>query len=161
MSDPFETSRFLVFLGPSTTPVPGITRVSGLSRSTAAIDESSGGDRGAPRLAPGRTAYAPITLSRGVDADTTFEDWANAVFELSDQGVASGGQNFRKSVRIELLDEAGQLVLAYDVFNAWVSQYTALPDLNSSANAIAIEEITLEHDGWARDTSVVPPAQTS
>jgi phage tail-like protein len=112
-------------------------------------------------LAPGRTAYAPITLSRGVDADTTFEDWANAVFELSDQGVASGGQNFRKSVRIELLDEAGQLVLAYDVFNAWVSQYTALPDLNSSANAIAIEEITLEHDGWARDTSVVPPAQTS
>ena len=67
--------------------------------------------------------------------------------------------DFRKDLVIELYNEAGQLVIAYKVYRAWVSEYVALDDLDASANAVAIQSITLQHEGWERDTSVVEPAE--
>jgi hypothetical protein len=40
-----------------------------------------------------------------------------------------------------------------------VSEYQALPDLDSNASAVAIEQIRLENEGWERDTSVVEPVE--
>jgi phage tail-like protein len=159
MSDPYETSRFLVFLGTSTVPIPEVCLVTSLIRSTAAVDESTGGGGSAPRLVPGRSSWAPITMGRPIGPDTTFEDWANEVFAL-ESGVPIGGQSFRKTVRLHLLDEAGVVVRGYNILNAWVSEYEALPDLDSDANALALEHIVIQHDGWERDTTIVAPAGT-
>jgi len=53
----------------------------------------------------------------------------------------------------------GLLVRAYKVYRCWPSQYRALPDLDAGRNAIAIEHIKLENEGWERDTSVIPQVQ--
>jgi hypothetical protein len=42
-----------------------------------------------------------------------------------------------------------------------VSEYQALPELDASANAIAIQTLKLENEGWERDTAVVEPTEPS
>jgi phage tail-like protein len=69
-------------------------------------------------------------------------------------------KEFRKDIIIEFYNEAGQLALAYKVFRCWVSEYQALPDLDSNANAVAIQHIKLENEGWERDPSVTEPVET-
>ena len=66
--------------------------------------------------------------------------------------------DFRKDIYLEFYNEAGQLVIAYKIYRCWVSEYQAMPDLDANANAIAIEHIKLENEGFERDTSVTEPA---
>ena len=140
--------------------VAGVSHVSALKRSTDVVEHREGGEPNTVRRSPGRTRFEPITLQRGVTHDPEFEAWANLVWKL---GAGLGSEvalaNFRKDVVIELCNEAGQIVLAYKVYRAWVSEYQALPDLDANANVIAIESITLQHEGWERDTSVVEPKE--
>jgi phage tail-like protein len=138
--------------------VAGVSKVSGLRRTTASVRHREGGDTSSNRKSPGRTEYEPVTLERGVTHDTEFEDWANKVWGL-DRGA--GSEDFRKDVTLELYNEAGQLVLAYKLFRCWVSEYEVLPDLDANANAIAIEHIKLENEGWERDRSVAEPEDPS
>ncbi len=70
-------------------------------------------------------------------------------------------KNFRKDIAVELYNEAGQLVLAYQVFRCWVSEYQALPDLDANGSSVAIESIKLENEGWVRDVSVQEPEEPS
>ena len=76
--------------------------------------------------------------------------------------VALGSlKNFRKDIIIELYNEAGQKVLAYKIFRCWVSEYTALPDLDANANATAIQSLKLELEGWTRDVDTTEPSEAS
>ena len=43
----------------------------------------------------------------------------------------------------------------YIVHRCWVSEFQALPDLDAGANAIAIEHIKLENEGWEVDPTIV------
>jgi phage tail-like protein len=52
-------------------------------------------------------------------------------------------------------------VIAYKLFRCWVSEYQSLPDLDANVTAVAIQHIKLEHEGWARDTSVAEPTEPS
>jgi phage tail-like protein len=52
-------------------------------------------------------------------------------------------------------------VIAYRVYRCWVSEFQALPDLDAGVSAVAIQSITLENEGWERDTAVVEPKETS
>jgi phage tail-like protein len=98
-------------------------------------------------------------MEAGVTHDTAFEEWANLVNNF--EGDASMSlKNFRKNITIEMYNEAGQKVLAYNVYRCWVSEYQALPELDASANAVAIRTIKLENEGWQRDTSVTEPTET-
>ena len=67
-------------------------------------------------------------------------------------------KDFRKEIIIELYNEAGIKVMAYNVYRCWVSKYTAMPDLDASANTVAIQSIKLENEGWERDASVAEPS---
>jgi phage tail-like protein len=138
--------------------VAGVSHVSPLKRVTEVAEHREGGDPSTSRKSPGLTQYEPITLARGVTEDHDFEQWANQVWKL---GAALGNEaslaNFRKDVDLEIYNEAGQLVLAYKIYRCWPSEYQALPDLDADSNAIAIEHIKLENEGWERDTSVSPP----
>jgi len=62
-------------------------------------------------------------------------------------------------VILDFYNEAGQLAISYKVFRCWVSEYQALPDLDANANAVAIQHIKLENEGWQRDAAVVEPAE--
>jgi phage tail-like protein len=142
--------------------VAGISKVSALKRTTEVIEHREGGDPSTSRKSPGRTKYEPITLERGVTHDVEFERWANKVWNVgSGLGAEVSLKDFRKDLIIELYNEAGQLVLAYKVFRAWVSEYQALPDLDANANAVAIQHIKLENEGVERDYEVTEPAEPS
>ena len=151
--NPYATYRFLVYLGTSTTPVAGVSKVSGFKRSSDVIEHKTGGDP-ISRKSLGRTKYEPITLERGVTFDSDFQEWANAA-QLLDKGAASTSlKNLRRDMAVSLLNEAGQEVKRYKVYRCWVSEFQALPDLDAGANALALEHVKCENEGWELDTSV-------
>jgi phage tail-like protein len=141
--------------------VAGISKVSALKRTTEVVKHRDGGDPSTSRKSPGRTEFEPITLERGVTHDLAFELWAGAVWSL---GAGLGAEvslaNFRKDVILDFYNEAGQLAISYKIYRAWVSEYQALPDLDAGANAIAIEHIKLENEGWEQDTTLAEPKET-
>ena len=137
--------------------VAGVSRVSGLERTTEVVEHREGGDPSTSRKSPGLTQFAPITLERGLTQDSAFEDWANLVWKLGSQMSL---KEFRKDIIIELYNEAGQLVRAYHVYRCWPSEYQALSDLDANAATVLIEHLTLQNEGWERDTAVTEPVET-
>ena len=140
--------------------VAGVSKVGALKRSTEVVEHRNGGDPSTSRKSPGRSKYEAITLERGVTHDTEFEKWANKVWNFgSGLGKETSLKDFRKDLIIEMYNEAGQLVIAYKVYRCWVSEFQALPDLDANANAVAIQSIKLENEGWERDYDVTEPAE--
>ena len=142
--------------------VAGISKCSSLKRTTEVVEHREGGDPSSSRKSPGRSKFDAITLDRGVTHDVEFERWANKVWNFgSGLGSEVSLKDFRKDLIIEVYNEAGQLALAYKVFRAWVSEYQALPDFDANANAVAIQHIKLENEGWERDQDVTEPTEPS
>jgi phage tail-like protein len=140
--------------------VAGVSRVSGLQRTTEVVEFRDGGDASRTRRGPGITRYEPITLERGLTHDQEFELWANSVHALhGGPGGEASLRNFRKDIIIELMNEAGQIVFAYTVYRCWVSDYQALPELDANSACVALERITLQNEGWERDLAVPEPAE--
>jgi len=124
------------------------------------VEHREGGDPSTSRRSPGRTKYEAVTLERGVTHDLEFERWANKVWNFgAGLGAEVSLKDFRKDISIKVYNEAGQKVLAYNLFRCWVSEYQSLPDLDANANAIAIQTIKLENEGWERDLSVPEPSE--
>jgi phage tail-like protein len=97
-------------------------------------------------------------LERGLTYDHAFEEWANLVWKLG-ANPESALVSLRKDIIIDVFNEAGQKIFSYKVFRCWVSEYQALPDLDANANAVAIEHIKLENEGWECDTSITEPQE--
>ncbi len=156
--DPYKSFRFrLKWDGRY---IAGISKVSALKRTTEVVEHRNGGDPTSMRKSPGQTKYEPLTLERGVTHDQDFDLWASLVWKL---GNGAGSQialkGFRKDLILELHNEAGQVAIAYKIYRAWVSEYSALPELDASANAIAIQSLVLQHEGFERDVDVAEPSE--
>jgi phage tail-like protein len=142
--------------------VAGVSKVSPLKRTTEVITHREGGDPSSSRKAPGRTEFDAVTLERGVTHDLEFERWANKVWNYgAGRGAEVSLKDFRKDIIIEMYNEAGQLAIAYKVYRCWVSEFTALPELDANANAVAIQTLKLENEGWERDIEVPEPTEPS
>jgi phage tail-like protein len=140
--------------------VAGISKVGALKRTTEPVTHREGGDPSTERKSPGQTKYEAITLERGVTHDPEFERWANKIWNFgSGLGAEVSLKDFRKDLIIEMYNEAGQVAIAYKVYRCWVSEYQALPELDASANAIAIQTLKLENEGWERDYEVSEPTE--
>ena len=155
--DPYKNFKFRVKWDGKV--VAGVSKISGLRRSTEVVEHREGSDPSTVHKSPGRTTYEAITLERGVTHDAAFEDWANLVWRRGGGGNEVTLSSFRKDIVIELLNEAGQVVIAYKVYRCWVSEFTALSDLDANSAAVAFQHIKLENEGWERDTSVVEPKE--
>ncbi len=139
--------------------VAGLSKCSSLKKTIESTDWREGGDPSSSRKLPGKTSYEAITLEAGVTHDTTFEEWANQVNNF--QGDASMSlKNFRKDVTVDVFNLQGGKVLTYNVYRCWVSEYQALPELDASGNAVMIQTIKLENEGWERDSSTTEPTET-
>jgi phage tail-like protein len=142
--------------------VAGVSKVSALKRTTEVVKHREGGDPSTSRKSPGRTEYEAITLERGVTHDLEFERWANKVWNFgAGLGAETSLKDFRKDLIIEVYNEAGQLAIAYKVFRAWPSEFQPQADLDGNANAVLIQSIKLENEGWERDTAVAEPSEPS
>ena len=142
--------------------VAGVSKVSALKRTTEVIEHRDGGSPSSPHKTPGRTKFEPITLERGVTHDKEFEQWANKVWNLgSGLGLEVSLKDFRRDLIVELLNEAGQVAIAYRIYRAWVSEFQAQADLDANANATLIQSLKIEHEGWERDFDVIEPGEPS
>jgi phage tail-like protein len=140
--------------------VAGVSKCSALKRTTEVVKHREGGDPSSSRKSPGRTEYEAITLERGVTHDKDFEQWANKVWNYgSGLGSEVSLKDFRKDIIIEVYNEAGQLVVAYNIYRCWVSDFQAQADLDANANAVLIQTIKLENEGWERDYQVQEPTE--
>jgi phage tail-like protein len=156
--DPYKNFKFRVKWDGKF--VAGVSKVSALKRTTEVVKHREGGDPSSSRKSPGRTEFEAVTLERGVTHDKEFEQWANKVWDFgAGLGSESSLKDFRKDLIIEVYNEAGQLAIAYKVFRAWVSEFQALPDLDANANAVAIQHLKLENEGWQRDVDTVEPSE--
>jgi phage tail-like protein len=155
---PYPSSHFLIYLGGATTPCAMMSKVGGVKRKSDVIEYKEGGN---PIIlkSVGRTQYDPITLERGITHDLDFVNWANAAQVLDKGSPSTKLSALRQEVRIDLLNEAGQPVWRFMVHRAWVSEYQALPDLDAGTNAVAIEHIKLENEGWEQDMSLTEPKE--
>ena len=155
--DPYRRFKFQVIIDGRV--VPGVCHVSSLRRHTATVEYRRGAFVSHFLKSPGITRFDPIVLERGITHDTTFEDWAELVYH-PDGDAAMSLRNFRKDIRINLINLQGAVVLSYMVFRCWVSEYAPLPDLDADANEVALETIVLEHEGFERDRGVAEPSET-
>jgi phage tail-like protein len=153
--DPYLSFRFLVNWDGVT--VAGINKVSMLKKTTEVVDWREGGDPTHGRKLPGKTSYEPITLEQGLTHSVEFENWANLVNNFSG---AMSLKNFRKELTIDLLNLQGTPVQTFIVHRCWVSEFTALPELDAAGNAVAIRTLVLQNEGWERDPAVVEPTET-
>jgi phage tail-like protein len=142
--------------------VAGVSKVGALKRTAEVVSHREGGDPSTVRKSPGQVTYDAVTLERGVTHDKDFEQWANKVWNYgSGLGAEVSLKDFRKDIIIELYNEAGQLAIAYKVYRCWPSEYQAQPELDASGNAVAIQTLKLENEGWERDYEVGEPTEPS
>jgi phage tail-like protein len=157
--DPYKTYRFLVYLGTRTTPAAAVSKVGAIKRSSDVIEYKEGGNAIILK-GLGRTKYEPITLERGITQDKDFITFANYA-QVLDHGAASTSlANLRQEVTIVLLNEQAQPVLRYIIHRCWVSEFQAFPELDASANTVAIEHIKMENEGWEQDLTLAEPVET-
>lgn len=152
--DPYKNFKFKVLWDGKA--VLGVSKVSALKRTTEVVKHRSGGDNSTSHKSPGRTEYDAITLERGITHDVEFEKWALMVHPYAgDAGMDLVG--YKKELTLEVMNEKGQVALRYFLHGCWVSEFTAMPDLDANANAVAIESIKIELESWERDFDTKEP----
>ncbi len=156
--DPYKNFKFRVKWDGQY--VAGLSKMGALKRTTEVVKHREGGDPSTSRKSPGRTEYDAVTLERGVTHDPAFEAWADLVHNYQGDALMSL-KNFRKDIILDVINEAGQKVISYKIYRCWVSEYQALPDLDANANAVMIQHIKLENEGWERDQEVPEPVEPS
>ena len=152
--DPYPSFKFRLLMNNKV--VMGISKVGALKRTTEVIKHRDGGDNSTDHKSPGRTTYDAITVERGLTHDPEFEAWANQVHPYSGD-TAMDLVGYKKNLTLEMMNEKGHVVYRYFLYNCWVSEYTAIPELNANANAIAIESLKIELEGWDRDKDTKEP----
>ncbi|MFT3947212.1 MAG: phage tail protein [Agriterribacter sp.] len=121
----------------------GFTEVTGLDFETEVIEYREGNMPSYNKTKqPGLTKYTDIVLKRGIVMDDLefFTEWAKtAMFQ-------EGKEKYRRNVTIKLLNEEHKPIIVWSVAKAWPSKYQST-DLKADGNEIAIETLTLVHEG--------------
>jgi phage tail-like protein len=137
--DPQRNFNFLVELD-------GIAQASfiecgGLEGTTEVIETREGGDNTTVRKLPGKTTYSDLTLKWGLTASDELWRWRQQVIE---------GTVKRKNGSIVVFDlQNHREVARWNFVNAWPSKWDG-PSLNARGSEVAIETLTLAHEGIAR-----------
>jgi phage tail-like protein len=158
--DPYKNFKFRLKFGENNQTIMGISKVSALKRTTEVVKHRDGGDNSTDHKSPGRTSYDAITLERGLTHDPDFEAWANRVHPYAGD-AAMDLVGYKRNLTLEMMDEKGHVAYRYFLYDCWVSEYTAMPELNANANAIAIESLKLELEGWDRDPDTKEPDEAA
>jgi phage tail-like protein len=140
--DPYKNYRFRVKLDGRY--VAGVSKMSPLPQLSGPLDCRQG------HIV---RQHAAIILEHGVTHDIEFENW----LRKSSSNISFN--DIKRNLILEVFNEAGRLAAAFKVYGCWVSEFQALPELDANANAIAIQTVKLENDGWERDSSTTEPTE--
>ena len=156
--DPYKKFKFRVIMDGK--PVLGVSKVGALKRTTKLVEHRSGGENSTTHKSPGRTTYDAITMERGITHDREFENWANMVHPYSgDAGMDL--VNYKKDLTLEVMNEKGHVAFRYFLYDCWVSEFTTMPDLDANSDAVAIESLKIELEGWERDVETKEPDEAA
>jgi phage tail-like protein len=154
---PYKTFKFrLVY---NNKVVFGVSKVGALKRTTEVVKHRHGGQNSFDYKSWGRSTFEAITLERGITHDHDFEEWANMVASWSGDASTNLAQ-YKRELTLEFLNERGQVAIRYFLHGCWVSEYTALPELDANGNHIALESMKIELEGWERDPHTLEPTET-
>ena len=152
--DPYKNFKFRVLW--DNKPVLGVSKVGSLKHTTEVVKHRDGAINSHDFKSPGRTSYEAITLERGITHDPEFEKWANLVHQFQGDPLMDLA-GYKKELTLEVMNERGQVAKRYFLHACWVSEFSAMPDLDANANAVAIEHLKVELEGWERDPSTTEP----
>lgn len=155
--DPYKNFRFRVSWDGRT--VAALSKMSAIKKMVETIEWRASADSEMTRKFPGKIKYDPCTLERGLTHDRQFLEWANQVNNPAG-AAANSLLQYRKTVRVEVLNMQGNPVMAFNLIRAWVSEFQALPEMDANANAIAIESLKIEYENFILDEAVTEPAET-
>jgi len=147
---PYSNFKYLIFFEEKKEPVAGMNKMSVLKRTNEILDWRMGGNSNTAHNLAGKTKYEPITFESGLSLDSDFEDWAQRVNNLDTQ-LAENDNNFKREMNIEILYLDRKVVLRYNIHSCWVSEYIAISDFDTNSNAILIQHLKLENEGWSKD----------
>lgn len=117
------------------------TEVSGLSVSVENIEYREGGGAPVARQLAGRVTYGPVSLKWGLSSSMELWNWLM---------TAVNGNVERKNVSIILKSNDGQKeTTRWNLTNAWLKECKCA-NLNSMGQEVAIETLTLVHEGLER-----------
>ena len=157
--DPYRTFKFQVMIGGTT--VAGLSKMGALKRTTDVGKWRNAGDPSFQRVMPGGSSFEAVTLEQGLSHDPVFEEWANSVNNVADGDAGMSLLNYRREVVVNVLNLQGTPTIAYRLRRAWVSEFQALPELDAnSMSTIAIQTLTIQHEGFVRDDGVAEPVET-
>ena len=143
--DPYQNFRFRIrWQGRH---VAGVSKISALKETAFVTDCKRENHESRKAIRP--AMYEAITLERGLTCDKEFAQWVSSAHNHSSGLEADPLLNdLRQDVVIEVYNEIGQVVLSYKVYRCWASEFQALPEFDSEANAAAIQSLRLENEGW-------------
>lgn len=153
-TDPYRRYTFRVRMDGRI--VTGVHAISPLRMKTEPITYREGTSTGSVRYAPGLLSYDEITLKRGVTHASEFREWASQVGTFGERRNLA---RYLKDIRIELMNQGGQLVHAWNLYRCWPSEYVAISGMNALADELAEESLTLRCDGWEKDLDVREPSE--
>jgi phage tail-like protein len=155
--DPYKNFKFRVKW--ENRYVAALSKMSALKHTTEVIEWRAAADGNEVRKQPGRTKFEAVTLERGLSHDQQFLAWAQQVHHP--QGPAAISlKNYRKEVTVEVLNLQGTTVMAFTLKRAWPSEFQVLPEMDANANAVAIQTLKLEYEGFEMDPAVTEPLET-
>lgn len=162
--------------------VAGVQKVSGLNLSVGASETWSGGNSMHRYANPDKVTWDPITLEQGLALDQCLAEWAEAVLKFVETAEMPESREtldssesrdnpdssptpypLKRNLAIDVWDphravadgsgERSGTVRRFLIFNAWISRYQALPQLDAMGNEVALISVELVHEGWraARD----------
>jgi phage tail-like protein len=155
--DPYKNFKFRVKL--DNQYVAGLSKMSAIKRTTEVIPWREAGGGSGDRKMPGRTKFEPVTLEAGLTHDRQLIAWADLIY--APQGDAAMSlKNYRKEVTVEVLNLQATPVMAFILHRAWVAEFQLLPEMDANANAVAIQMIKFEYEGFDIDPAVPEPSET-
>jgi phage tail-like protein len=156
-TDPYKNFKFRVKW--ENLYVAGLSKMSAIKRSTEVIEWREAGGASVVRKLPGRTKFEPVTFEVGLTHDKQLIAWADQV--NSPQGDAAMSlKNYRKEITVEVLNLQATPVMAFTLHRAWVSEFQATPEMDANANAVAIQTLKIEYEGFSIDPAITEPAET-
>jgi len=146
---PLTKMNFLVTVD-AVSGTAAFSEVSGVEASVEVIEFRQGNANSmAPVKIPGLVKHGNVTLKMGYTIDNAFKTW------IQECVSETRGEMPRSKVSIELIDiNPGTPATAvtsisgtrvWVLTNAWVTKYSA-PDLNATANEVAIETVELAYE---------------
>jgi phage tail-like protein len=147
---PYRNFKFRVYFEGKSEPVALMSKMTPLKRTTEIVEWIQRGKSDTVRKIPGKINYEPITLKQGLSLDSDFEQWADRINKWRDTDLAQKDNEFRKELKVQVLDPNGEVVLKYKMHKCCVSEYSAIHDIDAKGNSIAIETLKIEHEGCER-----------